>query len=591
MEKTRFLCLTAMSLAHCFLACLAMNVPNSTTDQSALLAFKFYITFDHPHHVLATNWSSATSVCDWIGVSCGKRHYRVVALNLPNMGIGGTIPPHIGNLSFLSYFNITSNTFHGRLPNELARLHRLNVVDFGVNNFGGGVPSWFGNLPKLQYLRLTNNSFTGSVPPSIGNISTLESLNLTSNFLEGRVPEEISCLPKLKWLRMRCNNLSGSIPPTIFNMSSLQWIDFTYNMMSGNLPKDWCVFLPKLEILSLSKNEFDGQIPSTLGECRELKFLSLSYNEFTGFIPKAIENLTLLRILYLGGNNFKGMIHSHLARECRSVLKPLMLSSLSLLKSAVSLTCNHVFCNLCIEKSMKSDSSCPVCKVPYRRREVRPAPHMDNLVSIYKSMEIASGVNIFVTQTVPSIKLAEEDNQLEGGKICEQESGRTCQDTPKNRRRFKGKQPKKSLKTNQESSNTDPVKPSFPTKKRVQLPQFPPSASPIRPAMFGSGLGENTKNQPEKSSVVLKEKRAEGTNIALNDANYFDSEMFEWTQRPCSPELCSSPINLQILMNLMEFRKRNAKHPHKVLQLMGKSELKSQKMWFPNQGLTMWKEA
>ncbi|KAL7241980.1 hypothetical protein ACSBR1_014538 [Camellia fascicularis] len=82
--------------------------------------FKSCITFNHPHNILATNWSSATSVCDWIDVSCGKRHYRVVALNLPNMGIEGTIPPHIGNLSVLSYFNITSNTFHGHLPSELA---------------------------------------------------------------------------------------------------------------------------------------------------------------------------------------------------------------------------------------------------------------------------------------------------------------------------------------------------------------------------------------------------------------------------------------------------------------------------------------
>lgn len=38
--------------------------------------------------------------------------------------------------------------------------------------------------------------------------------------------------------------------------------------------------------------------------------------------------------------------------------------------------------------------------------EVRPAPHMDNLVSIYKSMEVASGFNIFVTQTVPSTKIS-----------------------------------------------------------------------------------------------------------------------------------------------------------------------------------------
>ncbi|KAL7212707.1 hypothetical protein ACSBR2_015396 [Camellia fascicularis] len=308
MEKTWFTALVYLA-QYCFLPCLAMNVPNFTT---ALLAFKSYITFDHPHHILTTNWSSATSVCDWIGVSCSKRHYRVVALNLPNMGIGGTIPPHIGNLSFLSYFNITSNTFHGHLPSELARLHRLNVVDFGVNNFDGGVPSWFGNLPKLQYLRLANNSFTGSVPPSIGNISTLESLNLRSNFLEGRVPEEIGHLPKLKWLNMRHNNLSGFIPPTIFNISSLELIDFSFNMLSGIIPEDLCVFHPKLEIFALSENEFDGQIPSTLGECRELQIISLSYNKFTGFIPKAIGNLTLLQILYLGGNNFKGEIPQEL---------------------------------------------------------------------------------------------------------------------------------------------------------------------------------------------------------------------------------------------------------------------------------------
>ncbi|KAL7241968.1 hypothetical protein ACSBR1_014526 [Camellia fascicularis] len=199
MEKTWLTALVYLA-QYCFLPCLAMNVPNSITDQSALLAFKYYITFDHAHHILATNWSSATSVCDWIGISCDKCHNRVVALNLPNMGIGGIIPPHIGNLSFLSYFNITSNTFHGHLPSELARLHRLNIVYFGVNNFGGGVSLWFGNLPKLQYLRLAINNFIGSVPPSIGNISTLNSLNLRSNFLEERVPEEIDHLPKLKTL-------------------------------------------------------------------------------------------------------------------------------------------------------------------------------------------------------------------------------------------------------------------------------------------------------------------------------------------------------------------------------------------------------
>ncbi|KAL7211335.1 hypothetical protein ACSBR2_014250 [Camellia fascicularis] len=315
MEKTRFLYLTALFFAqYCFLACFTMNVSSFTTDQYALLAFKAHITFDNPHHILANNWSADASVCDWIGVSCGKRHYRVVALNLPDMGIGGTIPPHIGNLSFLSYFNITNNTFQGHLPDELAQLHLLNVADFNFNNFSGGVPTWFGNLPKLQYLCLASNSFTGLVPPSIGNISTLESLDLRYNFLEGGVPEEIGYLTKLKWLQMGFNNFSGSIPLTIFNISSLQWIEFRHNMLSGVLPEDLCVFLPKLEFLRLSENEFDGQIPTTLGECRELQFLSLSYNKFSGFIPKGIENLTLLQILYLGGNNFPGSIPEEIGK-------------------------------------------------------------------------------------------------------------------------------------------------------------------------------------------------------------------------------------------------------------------------------------
>ncbi|KAM1742956.1 hypothetical protein ACFX12_012887 [Malus domestica] len=42
--------------------------------------------------------------------------------------------------------------------------------------------------------------------------------------------------------------------------------------------------------------------------------------------------------------------------------------SLSLLSSADSLNCNHLFCNTCTVKSMKLGSICPVYKIPYRRR-------------------------------------------------------------------------------------------------------------------------------------------------------------------------------------------------------------------------------
>ena len=52
--------------------------------------------------------------------------------------------------------------------------------------------------------------------------------------------------------------------------------------------------------------------------------------------------------------------------------------------------------------------------------EIRAAPHMDNLVSIYKSMEIASGFNIFVTQNPPpSTKLSGDADKKEEKKSRE----------------------------------------------------------------------------------------------------------------------------------------------------------------------------
>lgn len=36
------------------------------------------------------------------------------------------------------------------------------------------------------------------------------------------------------------------------------------------------------------------------------------------------------------------------------------------------------------------------------------------------------------------------------------------------------------------------------------------------------------------------------TCIAYSDVDFFDSEMFEWTQKACSPELPSSPVRMQV---------------------------------------------
>ncbi|KAM3687420.1 hypothetical protein ACB098_10G077100 [Castanea mollissima] len=101
-------------LLHYFMASLSVTVKTSiTTDQLALLALKAHIT---NYKTLASNRSTSTSDCNWIGISCGAKHLRVTTLNLSHMGLAGTIAPQVENLSFLPHLSFRNSNFHGSLP-------------------------------------------------------------------------------------------------------------------------------------------------------------------------------------------------------------------------------------------------------------------------------------------------------------------------------------------------------------------------------------------------------------------------------------------------------------------------------------------
>ncbi|XP_024160902.1 LRR receptor-like serine/threonine-protein kinase GSO1 isoform X2 [Rosa chinensis] len=324
MERAQFflLCIT-------LLLCMARTQTNLTTDQSALLALKANITSD-PQDLLS-NWSTNTSVCNWVGVTCGHVHLRVAALNLSYFGLTGRIPPELGNLSFLVVLRLRNNSFNGTLPVELAGLRRLKLVNFKYNNFMGEIPSWFGSLSSLKALNLYGNRFTGSIPAAIFNLSALQVFDLRNNQLSGSIPREIANLTMLKHLyldnnnfqeisdeigslhqldllSMQYNGLKGRVPLVFFNMSSLTILGLSGNSFSGRLPDNICQNLPSIQRLYFSINQFDGPLPSQLWQCKQLLVLSLSVNNFSGSIPRNIGNLTKLQKIYLDFNNLTGTI-------------------------------------------------------------------------------------------------------------------------------------------------------------------------------------------------------------------------------------------------------------------------------------------
>ncbi|QHO54112.1 LRR receptor-like serine/threonine-protein kinase EFR isoform [Arachis hypogaea] len=282
------------------------SILNITTDQSSLIAFKNHISQD-PNNVLTKNWSHNTHVCNWVGITCGSSHHRVVSLNLSNMGLIGTVPPNLANLSFLNHLILPNNSFQGNLPYELASLHRLRTIDLRFNNLRGNIiASMFVSMTKLTTLSLAWNSFTGTTPCSLFNMTSLRILDFRGNNLWGSLPSNMFLSPSLEYVTFYGNKISGTLSSSVSNNSQqLRVVELRKNRMFGELPRNIFRHLPYLEVLSLSRNGFFGEIPDSLFSCKELWHLDLSNNNFTGNIPPGIGNLTHLKYIYLQSNNLE----------------------------------------------------------------------------------------------------------------------------------------------------------------------------------------------------------------------------------------------------------------------------------------------
>ncbi|XP_045807595.1 putative receptor-like protein kinase At3g47110 [Trifolium pratense] len=149
----------SLSLNYYFFTCLAISRKNITTDELSLLAFKSSITLDP--HLMVQNWSTSSSLCTWVGITCDEQHGRVHSLDLSGMELEGTISPHLGNLSFLVYLKFQGNSFTGELPQSLFGLHRLRLLDLSNNKMNGTIPRTISKLSSLEEIHLDNNSFSG----------------------------------------------------------------------------------------------------------------------------------------------------------------------------------------------------------------------------------------------------------------------------------------------------------------------------------------------------------------------------------------------------------------------------------------------
>ena len=341
-------------------------------QKSLLLQFKNGLNFTTTLSTKLVHWNEASDCCSWEGVTCSKG--RVIGLNLTKESIYGElvnsstlfslqhlqdlslaynnfsnsrIPAGFGNLMNLSYLNLSNAGFSGQIPVEISNLKRLVTLDLstsslssfsmlklenpnlaklvqnlseikelyldGVNISAPGnewCQALSSSLPNLSVLSMSNCSLSGPLHSSFRKLQSLSVILLHNNsFSAAPVPNFFANFRNLTSLRLSSCELNGQFPEKIFQVPTLQTLDLSDNkQLSGTLQGFHSN--GSLRSLVLSRTNFSGTLPDSIGNLKMLSRIDLSNCSFLGSIPSSMANLVQLFYLDMSSNSFTGPIPS-----------------------------------------------------------------------------------------------------------------------------------------------------------------------------------------------------------------------------------------------------------------------------------------
>ena len=281
--------------------------PASVQDSLALVAL--YIQCKGVNWTKKNNWLTGT-LDTWQGVTV--ENGRVVSLDLSDLvtsvGLTGSLPNELSNLTEIRTINLANNQLTGNLPVSWSALVKLELLNLQQNQFAGTLPSEWSALINLRWISLLLNQLSGNLPSSWSAMVNLGSIYLGENQLTGTLPTSWSALINLDTLILENNQLSGTLPNSWSSLVKLAVFSLGGNQLTGTLPTGWST-LVNLYLLNLSNNHFTGTLPDSWSAFIKLGDLCLTYNQFTGSFPASWAIFFNMKQLQISNNQLSGFPH------------------------------------------------------------------------------------------------------------------------------------------------------------------------------------------------------------------------------------------------------------------------------------------
>ncbi|XWS57239.1 hypothetical protein CRYUN_Cryun09bG0157300 [Craigia yunnanensis] len=190
----------------------------------------------------------------------------------------------------------------------------LEYLDLGNNQISDAFPSWLGTLPELNILILCSNALSGMIgdPESNFVFPKLRIIDLSHNRFNGTLPSGYF----ERWNTMRSVDVRNSsvnyMLEYLYMAINVVYVPryYAYSMTITNkgIQMEYPKIIRTLVAIDLSSNRFDGEIPESIGNLKELHLLNFSNNILVDRIPLAIAKLTNLEALDLSQNKLAGRI-------------------------------------------------------------------------------------------------------------------------------------------------------------------------------------------------------------------------------------------------------------------------------------------